>query len=83
MVQFSDHGIAPGKAEHFHIYAGNESFDALSEEMDNWPTYYPADMTADEIKEDMLELEEKEYDEHVWLSLKNTKQLCNAIAEAH
>ena len=51
-VQFSDHGIAPGKAEHFHIYAGNESFDALSEEMDNWPTYYPADMTADEIKED-------------------------------
>lgn len=81
-VQFSDHGIAPGKAEHFHIYAGNESFDALSEEMDNWPTYYPADMTADEIKEDMLEHEEKEYDEHVWLSLKNTKQLCNAIAEA-
>ncbi len=50
--------------------------------MDNWPTYYPADMTADEIKEDMLEHEEKEYDEHVWLSLKNTKQLCNAIAEA-
>ena len=50
--------------------------------MDNWPTYYPADMTADEIKGDMLEHEEKEYDEHVWLSLKNTKQLCNAIAEA-
>ena len=21
-VQFSDHGIAPGAAEHFHIYAG-------------------------------------------------------------
>ena len=81
-VQFSDHGIAPGKAEHFHIYAGNESFDALSEEMENWPTYYPADMTGSEIVEDMLEHEEKEYDEHVWLSLKNAEVLCNAIAEA-
>ena len=81
-VQFSDHGIAPGKAEHFHIYAGNDGFDALSEEMENWPTYYPADMTASEIADDMLEHEEKEYDEHVWLSLKNAQTLCKAIAEA-
>lgn len=81
-VQFSDHGIAPGKAEHFHIYAGNDGFDALSEEMENWPTYYPADMSGTEIAEDMLEHEEKEYDEHVWLSLKNAQTLCKAIAEA-
>lgn len=81
-VQFSDHGIAPGKAEHFHIYSGNDGFEALSEEMENWPTYYPADMTGDEIAEDMLEHEEKEYDEHVWLSLKNAKTLCSAIADA-
>ena len=81
-VQFSDHGIAPGKAEHFHIYAGNGGFDALSEEMENWPTYYPSDMTGDEIAEDMLEHEEKEYDEHVWLSLKNAKTLVGAIADA-
>lgn len=81
-VQFSDHGIAPGKAEHFHIYAGNDGFDALSEEMENWPTYYPADMSGREIAEDMLEHEEKEYDEHVWLSLKNAQTLCKAIAEA-
>lgn len=81
-VQFSDHGIAPGKAEHFHIYAGNESFDALSQEMEHWPTYYPASMTGDEIAADMLEHEEKEYDEHVWLSLKNAKILCNVIAAA-
>ena len=81
-VQFSDHGIAPGKAEHFHIYAGNDGFDALSEEMENWPTYYPADMSGTEIAEDMLEHEEKEYDEHVWLSLKNAQTLCSAIAEA-
>lgn len=61
-VQFSDHGIAPGKAEHFHIYFGNEGFDALSQEMEHWPTYYPMDMSGDEIKEDMLEHAEKEYD---------------------
>lgn len=80
-VQFSDHGIAPGKAEHFHIYFGNDGFDALSEEMENWPTYYPFDMTGDEIAGEMLEHEEKEYDEHVWLSLKNAKVLCTAIAD--
>ena len=81
-VQFSDHGIAPGKAEHFHIYFGNEGFDALSQEMENWPTYYPMDMSGDEIKEDMLEHAEKEYDEHVWLSLKNAETLCSAITDA-
>ncbi len=81
-VQFSDHGIAPGKAEHFHIYAGNDGFDALSQEMENWPTYYPANMSGTEIVEDMLEHEEKEYDEHVWLSLRNAQTLCNAIAES-
>ena len=81
-VQFSDHGIAPGEAEHFHIYTGNDGFEALSEEMDNWPTYYPADMSGTEIAEEMSEHEEKEYDEHVWLSLRNAQILCNAIAEA-
>lgn len=81
-VQFSDHGIGPGKAEHFHIYSGNDGFDALSQEMDNWPTYYPTDMSGSEIKEDMLEHEEKEYDEHVWLSLKNAETLVGAISNA-
>lgn len=46
-VQFSDHGIAPGKAEHFHIYCGNDGFEALSQEMDHWPTYYPAGMSGE------------------------------------
>lgn len=53
-----------------------------SEEMDNWPTYYPAGMTSNEIKEDMLEHEEKEYDEHVWLSLRNAEKLCDAITDS-
>ena len=30
----------------------------------------------------MLEHAEKEYDEHVWLSLKNAETLCNAITDA-
>lgn len=33
-------------------------------------------------EEDLLENEEEEYDEHVWLSLKNAKRLCSAIAKA-
>lgn len=33
-------------------------------------------------EEDTLENEEEEYDEHVWLSLKNAKRLCGVIAEA-
>lgn len=81
-IQFSDHGISPGKAEHFHIYMGNTGFDDLSAQMDNWPTYYPQSMSKEEIKDEMLEDEEKEYDEHVWLSLKNAEVLCNAIADA-
>ena len=36
-VQFSDHNIAPVKAEHFHIFFGGTSQEALFEEMDNWP----------------------------------------------
>ena len=52
-VQFSDHGIAPGKAAHFHIFSG-DSQDTTLKEMDNWPTYYPASMDADEVATEML-----------------------------
>lgn len=53
-VQFSDHGIAPAKAAHFHIYFGGESQKALFNEMDNWPTYYPVKMSGHEIAQEML-----------------------------
>lgn len=53
-VQFSDHNIFPTKASHFHIFMGNESQEKLLEEMDNWPTFYPNGMTAEEIAHDML-----------------------------
>ena len=53
-VQFSDHNIAPVKAEHFHIFMGNESQEKLLEEMDNWPTYYPTKLSGLEIAQEML-----------------------------
>lgn len=53
-VQFSDHTIAPRQSQHFHIYMGNESQEALLKEMDNWPTYYPYNMTKAQIVDEML-----------------------------
>lgn len=53
-VQFSDHAIAPVKTGHFHIYFGGESQEKLLEELENWPTYYPSDMTGFEVAQEML-----------------------------
>ncbi|KXT83117.1 zinc ABC transporter substrate-binding protein AdcA [Streptococcus panodentis] len=53
-VQFSDHNIAPTKAEHFHIFYGGESQEALFDELENWPTYYPSDLSGQEIAQEML-----------------------------
>ena len=52
-VQFSDHGIAPGKAAHFHIFMSDSQENGLKE-LNNWPTYYPASMSADEVATEML-----------------------------
>lgn len=53
-VQFSDHNIAPKKSEHFHIFMGNDR-DKVLKELDNWPTYYPANLSKEEVKDEMLE----------------------------
>ena len=53
-IQFSDHEIAPTITEHFHIFMGNESHDALYEELENWPTYYPNDLDVYEIIDEMI-----------------------------
>lgn len=53
-IQFSDHEIAPTKAHHFHIFMGNSSHEEILEEMENWPTYYPANLTKEEIVQEML-----------------------------
>ena len=54
VVQFSDHGIAPSKAAHFHIFMGNNSQEETLKEMDNWPTYYPASMSGEKIATEIL-----------------------------
>lgn len=54
VVQFSDHGIAPEKAAHFHIFMGNDSQEETLKEMDNWPTYYPASMSGKEIATEIM-----------------------------
>ncbi|OTN76814.1 hypothetical protein A5886_001893 [Enterococcus sp. 8G7_MSG3316] len=53
-IQFSDHAIASEDAHHFHIYFGNDSQEALLEEMEHWPTYYPTEMDGLEIAQEML-----------------------------
>lgn len=53
-VQFSDHIIAPRKSAHFHIFMGNTSQQALLQEMENWPTYYPYQLKANEVVDEML-----------------------------
>lgn len=83
-IQFSDHLIEPGDAEHFHLYWGDDGADALLEEMDNWPTYYPSELTGEAIAEEMLghdEEEDAEYDEHVWTSPINAIQITKAISD--
>lgn len=52
-IQFSDHHIAPEKVDHFHLYWGDDRAKML-EELTNWPTYFPADLTGAQIVEDMM-----------------------------
>ena len=86
-VQFNDHGYQAGDAEHFHVYFGNDSFDALLTASSN-PYFVPAAMTIAGILEQLTghshdehHHEEEETDEHVWLSLRNAETLCKVIAE--
>jgi zinc transport system substrate-binding protein len=51
-IQFSDHRIAPAKADHYHLYWGDDRA-ALLEEVTNWPTYYPSKLSGDEIVTEM------------------------------
>lgn len=53
-IQFSDHTIAPKKVSHFHIYFGNDDHQKLSEEMSNWPTYFPSKWKAEHIVHDLM-----------------------------
>ena len=104
-IEFNDHIIEPEKAEHFHIRMSNESYDAIVDPEGNWPTFFDAALSPEEVCDEVIghdhkdededeeheehegeeehehehEEGEVEYDEHVWLSLKNAKVLCAEI----
>jgi zinc transport system substrate-binding protein len=83
-IMFSDHLHAPARPEHFHIYSSNESFDALMADTNpvNYPTYYPVDLTKNEIVAEMIghdHEEEVEYDEHVWTAPRNARLIVEKI----
>ena len=52
-MQFSDHIIAPEKADHYHLYWGNDRA-ALLKEVTNWPTYYPSSMNGKDVAHEMM-----------------------------
>ena len=86
-IEFNDHMIESAAPEHFHIRMSNESFDAIVDPEKSWPTFFPADMTGEDLCEHMEghghdHDHEEEADEHVWLSLKNAKTLVRAISDA-
>lgn len=82
-IEFNDHMIESAVAEHFHLRMSDESFDTIVDPERSWPTFFPADLTGEEICEHMMEHgHEEEMDEHVWLSVKNAKVLCGAISNA-
>ena len=81
-VQFNDHGHEPGGAEHFHIYFGNDGFDALMSGKTN-PFFVKDALSVEDILNELMGHDHgEEKDEHVWLSLKNAKTLVCAIADA-
>ncbi|SHN23345.1 metal-binding protein ZinT [Gracilibacillus kekensis] len=52
-IQFSDHGIFPTKADHYHLYWGDDR-ESLLNEVTNWPTYYPTEMDGHDIAHEMM-----------------------------
>lgn len=52
-IQFSDHGISPTDADHYHLYWGDDRA-ALLDEVVNWPTYYPSDLDGHTIAHEMM-----------------------------
>ena len=81
-VQFNDHGHEPGAAEHFHLYFGNEGFDAIMESTAS-SYFVPASLDKEGILDMLMGHEhEVEYDEHVWLSLRNAETITQTIANA-
>lgn len=87
-VEFNDHMIEPAQSEHFHIRMSDIGFDAIVDPENSFPTFYPAELTPEEVCAELAghdhhedDHEEPEYDEHVWLSLRNAAVLVEVINE--
>lgn len=90
-IEFNDHIIEPNKSEHFHFRMSNESYDAIVDPENLFPTYYPAKLSPKEVCEEIAGHDkhahghdhehEIEYDEHVWLSLKNAAVITGVLSE--
>ena len=69
-IEFNDHMIEPEKAEHFHLRMSNESYDAIVDPEVNWPTFFDAALTPDEVCDEVIghghsdEDEDEEEHEH-------------------
>ncbi|WP_296561981.1 ZinT/AdcA family metal-binding protein [Ruminococcus sp.] len=69
-IEFNDHMIEPEKAEHFHLRMSNESYDAIVDPEGNWPTFFDAALTPDEVCDEVIghghsdEDEDEEEHEH-------------------
>ena len=79
------------KAAMYRFEAEDKDSGAIVDPENSWPTFFPADMTGEEIcehmeghdhDEDEDHEHEEEKDEHVWLSLKNAEVLVNAISKS-
>ena len=57
-------GKCTGNPQHFHIRMSNESFDAIVDPENSWPTFFPAGMTGEEICEHMEGHDHDEDEEH-------------------
>lgn len=76
-----NHAHEPSEVAHFHIYFGNEGFDELTNATTN-PYFVHSGLSDEEILKGLMgHSHEHENDEHVWLSLNNTKVLVNKISE--
>ncbi len=53
MFNFNDHIIAPRKSAHFHIFIEYLAAGIVAK-MENWPTYYPYQLKANEVVDEML-----------------------------
>lgn len=79
-IEFNDHGYMPSEeVEHFHMYVGSDSFEALDNSVVN-PYFVMESLDVESIIAQLSGGHEEEYDEHVWLSLKNAKKLVPAIS---